>query len=148
MSRATALMALTLLLAPRLAAQTAADTAAIRGAALDYAEGWYTADADRMARALSPELVKRVVLRDTTTAHDVIQTMGKSVLVNNTRRAAGHQPPAAEQRRDVRILDIYRGVAVVRVTMSGWVDFLQLARVDGQWVIVNVLWQPAEGPAH
>lgn len=31
--------------------------------------------------------------------------------------------------------------------MAGWVDYLQLAKVDGRWVIVNVLWErkPAEG---
>ena len=31
-------------------AQTAADSAAIRATALDYAEGWYTADGERMRR--------------------------------------------------------------------------------------------------
>jgi len=148
MSRATAALALLLLAAPPLAAQTPADTAGIRAAALDYAEGWFAGDGERMARALSPELVKRIVVRDTLTGHDLIQTMGASQLVNSTRRGFGRSTPAAEQRKDVRILDIFRGVAVARVTMTGWVDFLQLARVDGRWVIVNVLWQPNDGPAH
>ncbi|MEX2284674.1 MAG: nuclear transport factor 2 family protein [Gemmatimonadota bacterium] len=42
-------------------AQSAADSAAIRATALDYVEGWYTADAARMERALHPELAKRIV---------------------------------------------------------------------------------------
>ena len=42
-------------------AQLAADTAAIRATALDYAEGWYEGNPARMARALHPELVKRIV---------------------------------------------------------------------------------------
>ena len=25
--------------------------------------------------------------------------------------------------------------------MADWVDYLQLAKVDGRWVIVNVLWE-------
>ena len=37
-------------------AQSAADSAGIRSAALDYIEGWYTADARRMEQALHPEL--------------------------------------------------------------------------------------------
>src|SRR4051812_14973787 len=40
---------------------TAADSAAIKATALDYIEGWYTGDAERMERALHPELAKRIV---------------------------------------------------------------------------------------
>ena len=25
--------------------------------------------------------------------------------------------------------------------MADWVDYLQMAKVDGRWVIVNVLWE-------
>ncbi|MDQ3208913.1 MAG: nuclear transport factor 2 family protein, partial [Gemmatimonadota bacterium] len=63
-------------------AQTAADSAAIKATALDYAEGWYEGNGDRMARALHPELVKRIVVRDTTTGKSMVQGMGASVLVN------------------------------------------------------------------
>jgi hypothetical protein len=40
-------------------------TAAIRQAAVDYIEGWYTGDADRMERALHPDLAKRRVYKRT-----------------------------------------------------------------------------------
>ncbi|HEU5048747.1 MAG TPA: nuclear transport factor 2 family protein, partial [Gemmatimonadales bacterium] len=50
------------LTAAPLAAQSAADSAAIRATALDYAEGWYTADSARMRRALHPALAKRIVM--------------------------------------------------------------------------------------
>ena len=39
-----------LALAPAARAQSAADSTAIRAAALDYAEGWYDGDAERMKR--------------------------------------------------------------------------------------------------
>ena len=45
--------------APRSTSITAADSAAIRAAALDYIDGWYAADGPRMTRALHPELAKR-----------------------------------------------------------------------------------------
>lgn len=35
--------------------------AAIRQTALDYIEGWYEGNAERMERALHPELAKRIV---------------------------------------------------------------------------------------
>ncbi|MBA3660021.1 MAG: nuclear transport factor 2 family protein [Gemmatimonadales bacterium] len=45
----------------------------------------------------------------------------------------------------MRILDVYRNVASVRTTMAGWIDYMQLARMDGRWVIVNVLWEEKPG---
>jgi hypothetical protein len=54
-SRSSAVIALlSSLLAGTATAQSAADSAGIRSAALDYIEGWYTADARRMQRALHP----------------------------------------------------------------------------------------------
>lgn len=126
---------------PAVRAQTAADTAAIRAAALDYAEGWYAGDADRMARAVSPELVKRIVVNDTATGRSVIQTMGASALVNGTRHGYGKSTPVERRQKDVAVLDVFGGAAAARVVMADWIDYLQLARVDGRWVIVNVLWE-------
>lgn len=131
-----------------LRAQTAADSAAIRAAALDYAEGWFEGNGDRMARAVSPELVKRIVVRDTASGRDMIQTMGASVLVNSTSRGFGKSTPADKQQKEVRIYDIFRGSAVARLTMTDWIDYLQLARIEGRWVIVNVLWERKSGPVH
>jgi Putative lumazine-binding len=30
--------------------------------------------------------------------------------------------------------------------MADWVDYMQLAKVDGRWVIVNVLWERKPRP--
>ncbi len=38
-----------------------ADKAAIKQTALDYIEGWYEGNAERMERALHPDLAKRIV---------------------------------------------------------------------------------------
>ena len=42
---------------------------------------------------------------------------------------------------DVTILDIYQNAASARIYASGWVDYLHLAKWNGRWVIVNVLWE-------
>ncbi|MGZ8397510.1 MAG: nuclear transport factor 2 family protein [Gemmatimonadales bacterium] len=122
-------------------AQTAADSAAIKATALDYAEGWYEGNGDRMARALHPELVKRIVVRDTTTGKSMVQGMGASVLVNSTRHGYGKETPKERQQKEVTILDIFGNAASAKAVMSDWVDYMQLGKVDGRWVIVNVLWE-------
>jgi hypothetical protein len=135
------LLALPLLPVSALRAQSSADSAGIRAAALDYAEGWYEGNADRMARALHPELVKRIVVRDTTTGRTMVQGMGASVLVNSTRHGYGKETPKDRQQKDVRILDIFGNAACAKAVMADWIDYMQLAKVDGRWVIVNVLWE-------
>jgi len=122
-------------------AQTAADAAAIRATVLDYAEGWYAGDADRMARALHPELVKRILVSDTATGQSFVQTMGASALVNGTRHGYGKSTPAERQQKDVTVLDVFGNAAVAKAVMADWIDYLQLVRVDGRWLIVNVLWE-------
>jgi Putative lumazine-binding len=128
-------------------AQTRADSAAIRVTALDYVEGWYEGNATRMAKAVHPELVKRIVVSDTTTKRSVIQNMGASALVNGTRHGYGRSTAKERQQKDVTILDIYGNAATVKSTMADWIDYMHLAKVDGRWVIVNVLWEQKPGEA-
>jgi hypothetical protein len=129
------------------AAQTAADSAAIRATVLDYAEGWYEGDAERMSRAVHPELVKRIVVADTSTRKSVIQNMGASALVNGTRHGYGKTTPQDRRQKEVTILDIFGNAASAKAVMADWMDYLQLAKVDGRWVIVNVLWEKKPGKA-
>ena len=137
-----AMIAATALATPhRAVAQTAADSAGSRQAALDYIEGWSTGDAERMARAVHPELAKRIVRTDPKSGRSGLGQMSAMTLVNSTRMGGGKQTPVAQQRKDVRILDIYQGAAVARVDAASWVDYLQLGKWNGQWVIVNVLWE-------
>jgi len=144
--RAACLVVLALAAAPSGArAQASADSAAIRAAALDYVEGWYEGNAERMTRALHPELVKRIVVSDTATGKSVLQNMGASALVNGTRHGYGKSTPKDKQQKEVRILDIFGNAASARATMADWIDYMQLARVDGRWVIVNVLWERKPG---
>ncbi len=142
-----ALIPLSIALTATAQAQSASDSAAIRATALDYAEGWYEGNAERMARALHPELVKRIVVRDTTTGKTMVQGMGASVLVNSTRHGYGKETPKDRQQKEVTILDIFGNAASAKAVMADWVDYMQLGKVDGRWVIVNVLWERKPQPA-
>ena len=122
------------------AAQTQADSTAIRQTALDYIQGWYTGDGARMERALHPELAKRIVRSDSL-GNFRLDQQSAMTLTQNTRNGGGSQTPQADRRDDVRILDIFRNAASVRVDASYWVDYLQLAKWKGRWVIINVLWE-------
>ena len=117
-----------------------ADSAAIKQAALDYIEGWYEGNAERMERALHPDLAKRIVRTDKEGRSSLGQMSAMS-LVQGTRRGGGKQTPKERQQKDVTILDVFENAASAKVVASDWVDYLHLAKFNGRWVIVNVLWE-------
>ena len=133
-----ALLALTALPPDRLTAQTAADSAAIKATALDYIDGYYTGDAARMERALHPDLAKRIVNTDQN-GRSRLGQMSAMTLVQGTRAGGGKDE--ANKREDVKILDIFQNTASVRIDAGTWVDYLHVAKWNGRWVIVNVLWE-------
>ena len=119
----------------------AADAAAIKQTALDYIEGWYEGNAERMERALHPELAKRMVETNPQTGRSRLNQMSAMSLVQGTRSGGGTKTPKDKQQKDVTILDVYEGAASVKVVAGAWIDYLHMARFNGRWVIVNVLWE-------
>lgn len=118
-----------------------ADKAAIKQTALDYIEGWYEGNPERMERALHPELAKRIVRTDPKNNRSSLGQMSAMSLVQGTRAGYGKQTPKEKQLKDVTILDVFENAASVKVVASDWVDYLHMAKSNGHWVIVNVLWE-------
>src|SRR5262245_15581104 len=117
-----------------------ADKAAITATALDYIEGWYEGNAERMERALHPDLAKRIV-RTNDKGQSSLGQMSAMSLVQGVKRGGGKDTPKEKQQKDVTILDVYENAASVKVVASDWIDYLHVARFNGRWVIVNVLWE-------
>ena len=133
-------VSLLLALATDARAQSQADAAAIKQTALDYIEGWYEGDAERMERALHPELAKRIMRTDKE-GRSMLGQMSALSLIQGTRRGGGKQTPKEKQQKDVTILDVFENAASVKVVASDWIDYLHMAKWNGRWVIVNVLWE-------
>ena len=117
-----------------------AEQAAIKQTALDYVEGWYEGNAERMERAVHPELAKRIV-HTNPEGRSRLDQMGAMTLVQGARRGGGKETPKEMQQRDVIILDVFENTASVKAVMSDWIDYMHMAKYNGRWVIVNVLWE-------
>lgn len=124
-------------------AQSPADSAGIRKAALDYIEGWYTGDGARMERALHPELAKRMAY--TERGRSRLIQMTAMTLVQSTRAGGGSEIAASDRRDEVKILDIYGNTASVRVNAATWIDYMHMVKWNGEWKIINVLWENEPG---
>ena len=117
-----------------------ADRDAIKQTALDYIEGWYEGNPDRMERPLSADLAKRIVITNDQ-GRSTLQQMTAMGLVQNVKRGGGKNTPKERQQKDVTILDVFQNAACVKIVASDWIDYLQMAKFNGRWVIVNVLWE-------
>ena len=122
-------------------ARSPEDTAAIKATALDYIEGWYEGNAERMERALHPDLAKRIVEKKRGSEELVLDNMDAKSLIAATAKGGGKNTPPDKQQKDVTILDVFENAASVKVVASGWVDYMQMAKWNGRWVIINVLWE-------
>lgn len=139
------LIPVALSLLPQVAlSQTHADSVAIERTALDYIQGYYSGSPERMERALHPELAKRIV-RTGEDGRSSLDQMDAATLVDITRRMAARPVPEEQWVDDVKILDVFENVASVRIDAAQWIDYLHLARWDGEWKIVNVLWEMHPG---
>ncbi|GLQ94377.1 nuclear transport factor 2 family protein [Dyella acidisoli] len=119
---------------------SAADREAITQTALNFEEGWYTADADRMALALHPQfLMRHVGVDERTHASVLTQNINASELIELTRSGKG-KVPAERQRHDVTVLDVFNNAATAKIIAWYGVDYLQLVRWNGRWVIMSVVW--------
>lgn len=117
-----------------------ADKAAITATALDYIEGWYEGNPERMERALHPDLAKRIV-HTNAEGRSSLGQMSAMSLVQGVKRGGGKDTPKERQQKDVTILDVYGNTASVKIVASDWIDYLHIAKSNGRWVIVNVLWE-------
>jgi hypothetical protein len=116
------------------------DRDAAREAALDYIEGYFTGDAERMERALHPELTKVVPYLLPKTGRLMLSKMGAGLLIEGTRAKQGLLDEA-KRNIEVTLLDMGHGLASVKVTSAMFYDYLQMAKIDGRWKIINVLWK-------
>jgi hypothetical protein len=118
-----------------------ADKLAVEKTALDYIEGAYSGDAERMERALHPELTKVMLTRHRQTGEAFLYTIGASSLVEGTRAGLGSLEEG-QRNIEVDIFDASHGMAAVKIKSAMYIDYLQIGKVNGEWKIINVLWVP------
>jgi hypothetical protein len=113
------------------------DLEAIRQTASDYIDGWYEGNAERMERSLYDLLTKRWITSNR------VDTTTKWEMIDMTKAGGGKNVPG-EKKNTITILDVYGNIAMVKTDSAEYVDYLQLGKVDGKWIIINVLWAEKE----
>lgn len=116
-----------------------ADIKAIHEAVEDYYGGWYSADPQRMKRCLHEELAKRAIELDEN-GKEYLRHLTKEIMVDATKDGGGSDAPTEKHTWTITLLDCYEEIATVKVAAGEYMEYIHLARQDGQWLIVNVLY--------
>lgn len=135
------LLLLLLAVAPNAYAQSAEEEG-VRQAVLDYVEAIYNVEPDRIHKSVHKELAKRGYWRgDTNAAYDE-SPMNFDQLVGVAERwnSNGRVDPD-EAVKDVIIYEVLDQTASIKLVAHWGIDYMHLAKYDGKWMIVNVLWQ-------
>ena len=113
---------------------------AVRAATSDYIEGWFDGDAERMERALHPELAKRCrgIEGDDP---DALENLTATEMIDATADGEGQREDAPDRQIEIEIDYLSDDIASVRCGCHRYVDLLQLVRMPEGWRIVNAAWE-------
>lgn len=142
MRRLTLLAALSLIASPAVA-QGAADHKGVRDAVLDYVEGIYEVQPERIARSVHTTLHKQGMMsRDAKEyrgpapmTYEQLYDLAGSWNVDNKNADPETAP------KTVEVFDVQDATAMAKLTASWGTDYFLLAKLEGKWMIMQVLWQ-------
>jgi hypothetical protein len=116
----------------------ATDQEAIVATVMDYFEGWFDGNPERMARALHPNLNKRGVSAGTA-GMQLSAASTAAQMIGWTRDGEGKAERPADLAIKVRVHDVHEQIATVTVYSAVYNEYLHLMRTAEGWRIVNAL---------
>lgn len=108
----------------------------------DYVDALYLVQPDRIRKSVRPDLVKRGFWKEkdkTVYSDQGLMTFEQLVDLAGKWNSKGTLPKDAV--RKIEIFDVQDQTASAKLTAHWGTDYFQLAKFDGRWMIVNILWQ-------
>ena len=138
-------LSLMLALAP-IQAQEPSDTEAVRAAVLDYVEGIYLVQPERIKRSVHKSLRKHGFWRNKEGQYkEGPMTFEQLLKLAGDWNKDGHVGKDAP--KVITIYEVQDQTASAKLVADWGSDYFHLAKYDGKWMITNILWQ-SHPPAH
>ncbi|MFK7772047.1 MAG: nuclear transport factor 2 family protein [Saprospiraceae bacterium] len=118
------------------------DSIEIRETSLGYLIGLQQLKPDLMDKVMNDSLNKVTIGYDRKLKKEVARPTTHQQMIDfatDWNKANNKFPPVPNN--EVTILDIYNRIATVRLVSDNWVEYLHLIKLDGNWEIINLLWQ-------
>jgi hypothetical protein len=133
------ILPLTLFISLNIHAQSAGDRKAVEKAILNYVEAFYEADTSKAYESVAPYIAKRGYY--TQNGEPTEATMSFTQLVNLAKQWKQSQNITADSPKKITVFEILDKTASAKVEAKWGIDYFHLGKVNGKWMIINVLWQ-------
>ena len=119
-----------------------AEKEAVAAAAMDYLVALYEAKPDLIARSVHTDLSKRGYYKKKGETAFTSAPMSYQQLFDlaGSWNKDGKRPVATAPK-EVVVYEVLNQTASAKVTALWGIDYMHLAKYDGKWKIVNILWQ-------
>lgn len=121
---------------------TQRDSVSIKEKALGYLIGLQKLNPKLMHEVMNDSLNKVTIGWDRNTKKEYSKRTTKAQMIafaNSWNKSNTKFP--VPPNNNVTILDIYNRIANVKLVSDNWVEYLHLMKLDGNWQIVNLIWQ-------
>lgn len=115
------------------------DRAAVHQAALDYVTAVYEAKPELIERSVSPDLTKYGFMRQPDGSYRRGRMTYEQLL--NVARTWNDDRSRDVSLKEVTVGEVLDQTATATVRATWGIDYMQLAKVDGAWKILNIVWQ-------
>jgi putative lumazine-binding protein len=123
-------------------AQNQTDRDGVRQAVLDYVEGVYNVDPSLIERSVHPKLAKTGFYRG---QKDETYRPGSNMTFEQLKDVARNWNKDGKLRKDapkeITVFDVLDQTASAKLVAEWGIDYFHLAKFDGKWMIINIVWQ-------
>ena len=119
-----------------------ADRRAVYDASMDYIDAFYKSEPFRIERSVYPEVIRRgFYWKGIDSTYSDMRTMSYAQMVQFAKdwNKTNWLPATAVKKVDV--LDVQDKTATSKITVYWGTEYLQLALIDKNWKIINIVWQ-------
>jgi hypothetical protein len=116
------------------------DKSQIEHAIHNYVDAFYEADTSKAYESIVRDLAKRGYY--TTKEGKVNEAkMSFEQLVKLAQRWKNTKNITAQSPKKISVFDVLDKIASAKVEAHWGIDYFHLAKINGKWMIINVLWQ-------
>ena len=126
------------------AAYSQTDEEQVERACMNYIEGFYEGDVDKLKSCLQPSLNKFGFRKKDGKFGDPIPLSYEDALKMAERKKESGNVTSDKAPKIVEVLEVKEHIAVAKVTAVWGVDYMLLSKRTGEWMIEQVIWQGGE----
>jgi hypothetical protein len=115
------------------------DKAEVEKAVLNYVEAFYEADTTKAYESIAKHLAKRGYYTWQDTVREGTMTFDQAIRL--AKRWKNSVTITPETPKKITVFDVAPKIASAKLEAHWGIDYFHLAKINGRWMIINVLWQ-------